>query len=347
MSLSRLLAPALLVCTLGTAAQATDAPAQANAATSVEVTTAMPHQQRFAETVEGYGSVQADPRTRLALSLPLAGQVTRLLVAPGQTVNVGQPLLQFKIDPSSRLAYTQAQQELKLAQAALEQTQALYKQRLATQSQLDTARKTLADAQANLATQRKLGGGSVDTRLRAPVSGIVETIAVTAGQRVAAATTLLQLAPAQKRMARIGIEPGDAGRLKPGQNATLTPVFGGTTLQGKLLQIAGAVNPKTRLIDVLVGLPADVALPLGSEVKARIDSGGLQAWAVPRGAVLTDSRGTYLFQVNRGIAHRVDVKLVQPDGTTVGVDGPIDPKRPVVVLGSYELTDGMHVRIYQ
>lgn len=341
MNFLRLVLTVGLVSTLGVVARAAEVSNQP----SVQVTIVMPHLQRFAVTVSGYGSVESDPRVAQALSLPVAGQIVDVEVRNGQAVERGQSLLSFAVAPEARLAYAQAQAELKLARAALGQMQALYRQHLATQAQLDAARKALADAQANLATQRALGGDRAAIELRAPVAAVVENVAAAAGQRVAAGSSLLQLAPLQGRLARIGIEPGAAARLKAGQGAVLVPVFGGATLDGTLLQVASAVDPQTRLVAALISLPAHAGLPLGSALEARIDSGQVRAWAVPRGAVLTDSRGAYLFQVDHGMAHRVDVKMASPGGASVGVDGALNPNWPVVVLGSYELTDGMHVRV--
>lgn len=319
----------------------------ADSGPSVAVTTVMPNRQNFSEIMSGYGSIEADPRTALALSLPQGVRVAQVLTTPGARVAAGQVLLRLQPDPAGRLAYEQARHELGLAKATLKQTQTLYDQRLATQSQLDSARKTLADAQTNLATQRALGGGGTSNVLKAPAAGVVQSLTVTTGQRVAAGTTLLQLAPTQQRLARIGIEPGDAARIKPAQPVTLTPAFGGAALQGQVAQLSNAINPQTRLVDILVTLPTSATLPLGSEVSAQIQSGKISVWAVPRGAVLSDDKGAYLFQDDHGVARRVDVKLVQPDGGTVGVDGPLDRKLPVIVLGVYELSDGMRVRKQQ
>lgn len=332
------------------------APASASSSSSpdspsVAVTVTTPRRHSFSEIVNGYGSIQTDTRTALSLSLPQPVRIAKVLVTPGQRVTAGQLLLQLQADPATRLAYRQARQQLQLAQQALKQTRGLYAQRLATQSQLDVAEKNLADARANLATQRALGGGDTHSQLKAPGDGVIESIAVTTGARVAAGTTLLQLAPTGGLRARIGVEPGDAARLRPDMPVTLTPAFGGAALEGRVAQVANAINSQTRLVDVLVTLPTTSGgtggLPLGSELQARINSGQTDAWAVPRGAVLSDDKGAYLFQIDRGVAHRVDVNLVQPDGATVGVEGAIKPQQPVVVLGVYELSDGMHVRVQQ
>jgi hypothetical protein len=40
----------------------------------------------------------------------------------------------------------------------------------------------------------------------------------------------------------------------------------------------------------------------------------------------------------------VDVKVLAPDGSPVGVAGALDPHAPVITLGSYEISDGDPVR---
>jgi hypothetical protein len=79
-------------------------------------------------------------------------------------------------------------------------------------------------------------------------------------------------------------------------------------------------------------------------VEAAIRLGRIDAWSVPRQAVLSDEQGSYLFQVADGHARRVAVAVRGEDGATYGVDGKLDPNLPVVVLGNYELRDGMRVR---
>jgi RND family efflux transporter MFP subunit len=331
---------ALITAVLASTSQAADS-------SSVAVTTAVPKRQEFSEAVTGYGSIQADPRAALALSLPQGSRIAQVLATPGARVTAGQVLLRVEPDGASRLTYVQAEHELQLAQASLDQTQTLYGQRLATQGQLDTARKTLADAVASLQTQQALGGGSAQRALKAPANGVIESIAVSRGERLAAGTTVLRFAPVEQLLARVGVEPGDAARVKPHQSVIVTPVFGGPVRQGRVSQIGNMIDPQSRLVEVLVSLPTASALPLGSEVAAQIESGSISAWAVPRSSVLSDDHGTYLFQIDHGAAHRVAVTLVHPDGDTVGVTGPLDPQQPVVALGAYELTDGLHVRTQQ
>jgi len=60
--------------------------------------------------------------------------------------------------------------------------------------------------------------------------------------------------------------------------------------------------------------------------------------------VLKDGRGDYLYQVSDGHAKRVAVTVGVESGGIVAVSGNLDGHLKVVVLGNYELKDGMVVR---
>lgn len=309
----------------------------------VAVTTAMPLQQTFHDTVEAWGSAAADPQQARAISLGHGGQVMALAVAAGQRVQRGQPLLTIAPDPAVRNAYKQAQSALELATGELTRSEQLATQRLATQSQLANARKALADAQAALDAQRLLGGGAPSETVSAPTDGVVSSLAVTLGERFAANAPLLSFAPAHALVAQLGVQPEDGARLRAGMPVQLRSVYGErASFVGRLRMISQAIDPQSHLLGAQVELAADAGalLVAGAALEAQIRTDDVSAWAVPRGAVLHDEHGDYLFQVVQGHAHRVAVTLRSPDGDTVGVQGPLDAQARVIVLGAYELADG-------
>lgn len=311
----------------------------------VAVQTVAPTRATFHATVEAWGRAVADPARRRTLSLGHGGQVETLAVAPGQHVKRGQTLLTIAPDPAARAAVAQAQSAQTLARNELERTRQLAAQQLATQSQLAAARKNLADAEAALQAQRALGGGAASETLSAPSDGVVTTLAVARGERFAANAPLLGFAPDHALIAELGVPPVDGRRLRAGQTVVLDDVYGdGTNLTGKLLVVGQAVDPQSRLLPLRASMPADAALADGTELHARIQVSDISSWSVPRAAVLHDDRGDYLFQVEGGKAHRVDVTLSSPDGDPVGVQGPLDAKARVIVQGVYELADGDRVQ---
>ncbi|MDE2085674.1 MAG: efflux RND transporter periplasmic adaptor subunit [Xanthomonadaceae bacterium] len=311
------------------------------------VTTAMPVQQRFHDNVAAWGSAVADPHHARAISLAHGGQVVALKVSAGQTVKRGQALLTITPDPAARNAYRQAQTALILARGELRRTEQMAAQHLATRSQLATARKALADAQAALQAQRALGGGAAQETVAAPDDGVVTTLSVALGERFAANAPLLGFMPAHALIAALGVQPGAGRQLRVGMPVQLRDVYGdGKAFEGRLSMVGRAIDPQTHLLPVQADIPvaADATLVAGAALQASIQSDGYRAWAVPRGAVLHDGKGDYLYQLDHGKAHRVDVQLRQPAGDTVGVLGKLDARLPVIVQGAYEVDDGDAVR---
>lgn len=332
---------------LGCSKAAPDEDEAAAPAGQVTVTTALPVQQIFHDSIEAWGSVAGDPQHARSISLAHGGQVTALNVAAGQTVKRGQPLLTITPDPTAHSAYQQAQTALAAARGELKRTGQLAAQRLATQSQLASARKALADAESVLAAQRALGGGTATEIVKAPANGVVTALQVGLGERVAANAPLLSFTPVHALLAVLGVQPEDGARLRPGMVVQLQSVYGTRqTLVGTLRMVGQSIDPRTRLLAAQVELPAAASANLvaGAPLNAQIHTADFTAWAVPRGAVLHDGHGDYLFQVEHGHARRVEVELRSAQGDPVGVAGPLDATTKVIVLGVYELHDGDAVK---
>lgn len=314
---------------------------------SVAVTTAKAQQRSFTDSIEAYGVAQGDPRHARSVSLAQAGQVVAISALAGQSVHAGETLLKLATDPLARTAFLQAQSALTLARSELDRVTRLAAQHLATQSQLASARKALSDAETALAAQRQLGGAAAIQPVTAPADGVITAVQVALGDRVAANAPLLTFAPTSALIAQLGVQPDQAAQLKPGMPVTLRSVYGKLDpAEGRVSMLGRAVDPQSHLVPVQVSVPSAMAAQLvaGAALDAQIHTVSYTAWAVPRAAVLSDEQGHYLFQLDHGKAHRIDVKVRSPAGDTIGVDGPLHADLPVIVMGAYELSDGMAVR---
>jgi RND family efflux transporter MFP subunit len=310
----------------------------------VQVQTVALKQRTMTDTISGYGMVSPDTRALHTVNLPRAGQIVALLVSAGQTVKKGAPLLEFGTSAESTLLYQQTRQAVDLAKSEVVRIGELVSQQLGTQSQLANARKTLADAQAALRAQEKIGANRSVEGLAAPFDGVVMTIQAAQGDRVAAGAPVMQLARAGGQRVLVGVEPDEVTRVRPGMPVNVAPVFGvGHQTTGRVTQVFGMVDPQTQFVDVLVQL-SDAALIPGTRVRAQILLDQRTGWAVSRSAVLSDAQGSYIFQVHDGQAHRVNVKTGLERGGMVLVQGAFASGEPVVSLGNYELHDGMAVR---
>ena len=127
----------------------------------IAVQIAMPKMETFHLRITAFGQLAAERSGVRSLSLPQPGEVGAIRVVAGQRVQRGEALLEFTTDPSARAAYLQARSALKVALAERARSERLHVEKLATNAQLDAARKTVSDARAALSAQGELDRKSV------------------------------------------------------------------------------------------------------------------------------------------------------------------------------------------
>jgi membrane fusion protein (multidrug efflux system) len=318
---------------------------QAADETSALVHTQAVNMQSLPEILTVFGDVAAGKI--VTVSFPRAGLVSQLQVVAGQRVQRGAALATLVSDPSAQTAYAQAVNAEQFARGELKRNQDLFALQLATQSQVDAARKSQRDAASALEAQRKLGGNLGSATVYAPSDGVVNALAVAQGDRIQPGAPILQLGRLDTLRIQLGIEPEESRLVRTGMPVTLTTVQNREQRVDAVIDaIQNVVDSKTQLVNATVVLPAGSARFLipGMHVQGAIQVAQHQAWAVPREALLSDNDGGYLFQVAQGKARRVSVRKIAESGNLVGVDGALDSTLPVVVLGNYELQNGMKVR---
>ena len=154
---------------------------------------------------------------------------------------------------------------------------------------------------------------------------------------------------AQNRLeVRLGVEPEDINRVTPNQPVSLTRVNvpAAPAVTGHIRKISYGVDPATRLVDVFVTLPATADFLLDESISGEITVASVQGLIVPHSAVLPEGQGYSLFTIedNRAVKHLVQVGL-RNDKEVEIKDADLQAGEPVVVLGNYELKDGMAVKV--
>jgi len=166
------------------------------------------------------------------------------------------------------------------------------------------------------------------------------------GQIVPAGGPLVEIATGSRIVARLGVEPSDINGISPGAKVALTEVAGQSpqVVEGKVDLITKRVNPDTRLVDVFVSLPKDAGLILEGYVRGELVTASSEGLIVPREAVLSKDDGYGLFTIKdgRAVEHTVSVGLQNDREALVKGEG-LKPGDSVVVVGNYELEDGMAV----
>lgn len=221
-----------------------------------------------------------NPVTLVSVGTQVSGTITSIHADFNDRVEKGQVLVQLD-DALLRAAlaqseanYSAAQSALALAKSDVERIQPLAKDGFVSQQELDKTRQALRDAEAKV-TQTRSQVAKDTTNLgyaiiRSPVSGVVVSRAVDAGQTVAASFNTPELFKIAQDLREMQIDAyfaeADIGQINVGQMARFrVDAFSGQRFMGKVKQIR--LNPKTDsnvvTYDVVIGVenPDEKLLP--------------------------------------------------------------------------------------
>ena len=222
------------------------------------------------------GEVQA--HFRADLSFRVSGRVLERLVDVGAHVNAGDVLA--RLDPAEQqadfdaatAAVTAAEAQLRVSQATFDRQSNLLSSGFTTrvaydqaQEQLRTAQSTLESAKAELGRAREALG---DTELPARAAGVITARSLEVGQVVQAAQSVFTLAQDGERDAVFDVpESMFLDDVEHG-SVSLTLVSGSdVTAVGDVREISPAVDPKTSTVRVKVAIQnPPPTMTLGSAV---------------------------------------------------------------------------------
>ncbi len=301
--------------------------------------------------VIGYGTVAPAPRSLRTVTLPFECRVVRIstavgvAVAGGSDLAAGTELAEVAISQDAQSARAEALSTQAEARVELAQAQRRVELHLATAQDLQQAKAALAlaDIKAKAWAQRIDGDTLV---IRAVSAGTVVKIAAQPGQVVPAGTEIIEISEGDDDEARLGFEPSDMARLSVGATIKVIDVRRPeVTFETVIRYIPAVLDPDTRLADAVVALPK-ARIPFGGLVRGELQVTVPESWVVPRQALVSTDDGVRVFTVvdGKAVAHAATVLANTEADAAIEAEG-LGAADQVVVLGNYQLADGMPVQI--
>jgi RND family efflux transporter MFP subunit len=300
-----------------------------------------------------------DPLERAEVRARLEGDLDAVYVREGQPVRAGQILARFDAnqeagsDQSARADLASARTELATAQWNLDQTRGLYREGAVPERDVRVAEQTVASARARVAAAdarlRTTSQTVSDTRVVAPVSGVVEKRSIAPGEHVSRGASMFTVVRGDVLELAAAVPERAAARVQPGQAVHFTA--GGRQIEGRVARVAPSVDPASRSVTVYVQVPnADGSLRAGTFASGRIVSRVVDgALVIPAAALREGKEGARPF-VYRVADGKIDVAEVTPglqddaQGVVQIVDGLRAGDR--IVVGNVGLLGkGMQVRM--
>ncbi len=190
-----------------------------------------------------------------------------------------------------------------------------------------------------------------DTRLDAPISGIVARRAIEVGATVAPGQAVYTIVGLDPVRVRLGVPEGDVGHVTEGAAATVRIPALDTSFAGRVTLIGVAADPATRSYTVEVSVPNPAhKLRAGMVAEATISTReSTSAMMVPAPAVVHDGgiNGTTIVYVLDHDAARVHARRVTTGvarGDSLEITSGVASGDQIVVAGQQRLRDGARVQ---
>jgi len=288
-------------------------------------------------TVNAYNDVNIMSET--------SGKVTEVFVNIGDYKKVGSVLFQID-DELRKAAFMSAEANFEKAKKDYDRFQELYKQKSATDAQLDQAKLSSAMAEAQFITAKRQ---LEDTKIKTPISGFITSRNVDLGAMVQAApqaTLVANVVDISRLKVKLNVSESDAFILKTGDAVNvMTDVISGVTFNGKIQSIsAKADEAHTYPVEIIVENQSAHQLRAG--MFARVEFKSLKdrdVLVIPREALIGSVKDPKVYVVNNGVVNLRDIKVGNESGTFIQALNGLSEGETVVINGQNNLVENAKV----
>src|SRR5215469_18395170 len=216
--------------------------------------------------LDGIGSVRAVHQ--VTISPEVSGRIVKILFESGQSVQVGDPLVQLNDEPE-QADLTNFQAQARLAQVTLDRNRKLATQQFTAQQTVDQNQSDLAVAQAGMARVKAVIAQKL---VRAAFAGELGVRQVEVGQYLSAGTPIVTLTNLDTLYVDFTMPEQERAKLAVGQAVEIRVyAFKDRVFQAKLTTIEPQLDPEMRSIMLQATLdnPDHLLLP-GMFAAARV-----------------------------------------------------------------------------
>ncbi len=280
------------------------------------------------------------------------------LTVQTSTLEVAEGLLQSAISQRESVAQqynvikAKVTADTAASSARLTQAKASLEYAKANNSQKGAYRQSLAALQSSVSIAQATLEGVVlkrqDTVLRSPLDGFVTERNADPGAIASPTQPLLAVQFTKQIWVNVPVPDQVCAQLRVGQPATvILDAFPNLKIEASVLQINPAADPASRQFTIRVVLNNDNGLiKPGMFARVNFEIGRVRsAVVVPREAVQTDRKGSFVMTIDKGnTAKRIDVIPQGSDDSYINIGSSLKPGSSVVIMSASTLKDGQQVR---
>ena len=284
-----------------------------------------------------------EPWIKLNVVSQVAGEVLEKRAREGGMV-VGEEALAVIDSRKYQNAYASARASLESALASQKRIAELYKDELASKSDLDAINATVENYRA------AMENAALDLEhcvIRAPIPGIVNRVFIDTGQVLGLNQEVAEILQIDPVKVSVGIPESDVSAVRGLDDFTVTvSALGGENFTGEKYFLSKTADPMARLynLEILVNNPDARILP---DMFARVDivkQTVADAVVLPLYAVTSNDEHTVMVEKEGRVSVR-QVSLGIVEGFNVQITAGLEFGEAVVIVGQKQVADGQKVTV--
>lgn len=284
------------------------------------------------------------PFVELKVLTEVRGKILKKHVSEGAYVQKGDLLVTLD-DKDYVLALSSARASYSAAIASKKRLGRLYKEKLATRSQIDDITAQVDSLKAAMDTA-ELNVGRC--QIQAPMSGVANMLYVENGQYLNVADPVVDIIQIDRVKVTVGIPESDVDAVRRLDTFTLSiDALADRNFSGKRHMLSKTADAAARLyqLDIAVDNPQGAILPdmfaRVHIVKKRIP----EALTIPLFSVINKENAHFAYVVNDEHAHERPLHLGILDGWRIQVKDGLNPGDRVIVVGHRRVSEGTPVHV--
>ena len=307
----------------------------------------------FTTTLTTTGEVMAIPSSYAEVAAPFAGRVVRSLVRMGQTVRAGTPLFEISSSDYAEVVknYIQTKSEMDMAKRALDRTQDLHDNKVASIKELDEAKTAyglaLEEYRHAVAKEYQIDLRNAEVGqpmvVRSPIGGRVLSNNLVIGEYLKEdADAKVVVADLDKVWVNANVSEMDAPYVDGIKDVEVSLVARpDSTVRGHVAYVGGILDPDTRTVQTIIECnnPRHLMLPnMYAQVRMLVQN--RHSIVVPKGAVLQGEKSRYVFRkVGENSYVRTAVEVQSIDEHHLRVIKGLNSGDEIITQGAFYLVD--------
>ncbi len=310
-------------------------------------------EQEHSDEVISAGTIQAIPNHYAEIASPFSGRIIQSFIKLGQNVSAGSPLFEILSSDyfSVQKDYTDALNDVQLAEKNYRRQQDLVKHGVGIQKELDEAetdfknkKTSFSNASSALKVYNSKGGGiGSPLVVRAPINGEIISNKIVNGQYLKGdADPVMIIAELSKVWISGDVKEKDIRFVNTGDQVSVrVSAYPARNITGKVYHINEVVDEDTRSIKVLIECDnPDRKLKPGMYATVNFSTAPEKAVMIPVTAVMQQDDSQYVWvKTGKNQFTRRSVTTGETDQKTIRITSGLQPGETIITQGGIYMLD--------